>query len=304
MPVVFTTVAAASSTRIIPDNGPPRKKQVPQTKEQLKQKRDDRKVRQEKIDAAVEEWRAYTFAKAEELATVFDLKPHYFLVVFFQGGAHLIHHQEKVNPYNAFKSEKAAEARECESSSRKVPELHQEHITEYLLLTDEQKDELVERFTNTRTRNFNLHRDTPRGKIQDVANIVRNMKMLMAALGTRVGIEGFFCIVCNNTEFHMVPECYFTSPELEDYMQIATQKRWDTGEVGMKVEVFAIAGCDASSTCSCTCLSLADVWADLLRNSKQKSDWMKAEIRMRMGQSLGACVRCHSRLACTDGNVS
>ncbi|KAJ6619192.1 hypothetical protein B0H10DRAFT_1794122, partial [Mycena sp. CBHHK59/15] len=157
-----------------------RKKQVPQTKEQLKQKRDDRKVRQEKIDATVEEWRVYAFAKAEELATVFDLKLRYFLDMFFQGGAHLIHHKEKVNPYNAFKSEKAAEARE-QGLSKKVPELHQEHITEYLLLTDEQKDELVERITNTRTCNFNLHCDTPHGKIQDVANIVRNMKMLVHA---------------------------------------------------------------------------------------------------------------------------
>ncbi|KAJ6620825.1 hypothetical protein B0H10DRAFT_1945855 [Mycena sp. CBHHK59/15] len=31
---------------------------------------------------------------------------------------------------------------------------------------------------------------------------------------------------------------------LENYMPIVTRKKWDTGEVGMKVEVFAIAGCD------------------------------------------------------------
>jgi hypothetical protein len=73
----------------------------------------------------------------------------------------------------------------------------------------------------------------------------------MAGLGNRVGIEGFFCIVRNNAEFGMAPEWYFTSPELEAYMPIATRKRWDTGQVGVKLEAFAVAGCDAVSACSC-----------------------------------------------------
>jgi hypothetical protein len=55
----------------------------------------------------------------------------------------------------------------------------------------------------------------------------------------------------NNAEFHMAPEWFFTSRELEAYMPMATQKTWDTGEVGMKVEAFAVAGCDASSMGSC-----------------------------------------------------
>jgi hypothetical protein len=76
----------------------------------------------------------------------------------------------------------------------------------------------------------------------------------MAGLGNRVGIEGFFCIVRNNAEFGMAPEWYFTSPELEAYMPIATRKRWDTGQVGVKLEAFAVAGCDAVSTCSCCLL--------------------------------------------------
>ncbi|KAJ7646134.1 hypothetical protein B0H17DRAFT_1215823 [Mycena rosella] len=59
----------------------------------------------------------------------------------------------------------------------------------------------------------------------------------------------------------MAPEWYFTSTELENYMPIATRKKWDTGEVGMKLEVFAIAGCDP---------------VNLLRTSKQKADWMKS----------------------------
>ncbi|KAJ7705040.1 hypothetical protein B0H17DRAFT_1193522 [Mycena rosella] len=71
----------------------------------------------------------------------------------------------------------------------------------------------------------------------------------------------------------MAPEWYFTSAELENYMPIATRKKWDTGEVGMKLKAFAIAGCDP---------------VNLLRTSKQKADWMKAEIRGGIGKNLGA----------------
>jgi hypothetical protein len=56
--------------------------------------------------------------------------------------------------------------------------------------------------------------------------------------------------VKNNVEFKMEPEWYFTSRELEQYMEIVTRKKWVTGEVGMKLEAFAIAGCDPASTSS------------------------------------------------------
>jgi hypothetical protein len=49
---------------------------------------------------------------ANTMAAEFDLKPRYFLDIFFQGGAHMITHQNALNPYNAFKNLKAAEARE------------------------------------------------------------------------------------------------------------------------------------------------------------------------------------------------
>ena len=45
----------------------------------------------------------------------------------------------------------------------------------------------------------------------------------------------------------MNPYWYFTSPALEEYMKIAVRKRWDTSEVGTKLEAFAIAGCDPIS---------------------------------------------------------
>ncbi|KAJ6540246.1 hypothetical protein B0H10DRAFT_1756905, partial [Mycena sp. CBHHK59/15] len=124
---------------------PPVKKSAPLTSTQLKEKREKRETRQAEIDAAVDDWRMYTNEKASELAERFDLKPRYFLDVFFQGGAKMVNHQEKVNPYNTFKSEKAAENRE-QGISKRVPELHADHIDEYNSLTDVEKDALVERF--------------------------------------------------------------------------------------------------------------------------------------------------------------
>ena len=69
----------------------------------------------------------------------------------------------------------------------------------------------------------------------------------MTALAERVGIEGFFMIARSNTDFNMAPQFYFTSQALERYMPLAVRKRWDTAEVGAKIEAFGIAGCDAVS---------------------------------------------------------
>jgi hypothetical protein len=78
-------------------------------KKALKEKHDDK---QERMDARVNKWFTDTMALAEELAIEFKVKPKYFHDVFFQGGARMVHHQQNINPYNAFKSEKAAECRE------------------------------------------------------------------------------------------------------------------------------------------------------------------------------------------------
>ncbi|KAF7334097.1 hypothetical protein MVEN_02315500 [Mycena venus] len=251
MPAAYTTIAASSSARIRVD-APPRRAQAPIPAEQQKEKREKRQERQSQIDAKVAEWWQYTLAKADEYAALFDLKPRYFLDIFFQGGARMIKHQGEINAYNAFKHEKAVE--------------HREHIIdEYHSLTDTEKEALVERFRDIKLRNVTLRRDTPRARIQDVANVVRNLKMLFTGLSTRVGVEGLFCIVRNNADFHMEPQWFFSTPELEQYMPIATRKKWDTGHVGMKLEAFAIAGCDVTN---------------LLRTSKQKADWLKAEIRV------------------------
>jgi hypothetical protein len=193
MPTAYTTIAAASAPRIR-INKPAPKKAAPLTATQAKEKREKRETKQADIDAAVDEWRSYTNEKAAELAERFDMKPRYFLDIFFQGGAKMVHHQDKINPYNAFKSEKATENRECESIhvhfrsianstlvgiAKRVPELHADHYEEYQSLTVAEKEAMVERFRDLKKRNLNLRRDTARAKIQDVSNIVRNMKMLV-----------------------------------------------------------------------------------------------------------------------------
>ncbi|KAJ7220384.1 hypothetical protein C8J57DRAFT_1015512, partial [Mycena rebaudengoi] len=83
-------------------------------------------------------WFADTQAKAHELAERFQKKPRYFLDIFFQGGAHMVNHQQKVNAYNAFKSEKLAECRE-NGESLNVTELHEQYNKEYKALSEEEK---------------------------------------------------------------------------------------------------------------------------------------------------------------------
>jgi hypothetical protein len=70
--------------------------------------------RQAEISNAIDEWTKSTLNTASELARRFDKKERYFLDIFFQGGAHLIHKQTKVNAYNAFKHLKAEELRDGE----------------------------------------------------------------------------------------------------------------------------------------------------------------------------------------------
>ncbi|KAJ7244252.1 hypothetical protein C8J57DRAFT_1083146 [Mycena rebaudengoi] len=243
MPASYTTIVATSQPHIRHTDPLPR---APLTSVEKKEKQVERELKQEKIDDAVQEWFTYTYAKATELGEQFGRTQRHFLDIFFQGGARMVHHQENVNPYNAFKSEKAAEARE-QGLSKRVGQLHDDHYEEYAAFTDEQKQDCVDRFKDLRSREVKLRRDTPRGRIQDLANTVRNMQMLIVGLGHRVGIEGFFCVVRNNTDYHTKPKWFFTSPELEAYMSIVVRRKWDTEEVGTRLEAFAIAGSNVMS---------------------------------------------------------
>jgi hypothetical protein len=115
--------------------------------------------------------------------------------------------------------------------------------------------------------------------------------MQMTGLKQRVGIEGFFCMVRTATNFHMAPQWYFTSVGLHDYMKIAVRRRWDTAEVGTKLEAFSIAGCDVISKLFVYYSSRGGMYcslsADLLNSSKKKADHMKGQIRDMINEKLG-----------------
>ncbi|KAJ6555542.1 hypothetical protein B0H10DRAFT_2241314 [Mycena sp. CBHHK59/15] len=246
----YATIATPSSSRIRVTKAKPC---TPLAPDERKEKCENREIRKQKIDDVVGEWWASMHVKAEELGVRFDLSAHYFLDIFFQGGAHMINRQEKkVNPYNVFKSEKAAEARE-----HKIPEPD-----------DEQKDELVERFWRSE---IVPHISVATPLVAKFKTLRMSFQHEAAGLGTQWGIEVFLCIVCNNSEFHMAPEWFFTIPELEKYMMIVTRRKWDTAEVGSKAEAFAVAGCDP---------------VNLLRTSKTKADFMKGEICLEVAKDL------------------
>ena len=50
-------------------------------------------------------------------------------------------------------------------------------------------------------------------------------------------------IVKNNSELHLRPVWYFTSPQIPRYLS-TTIKGWDMGRIGTLLEAFATAGCD------------------------------------------------------------
>ncbi|KAJ7080470.1 hypothetical protein C8R44DRAFT_653693, partial [Mycena epipterygia] len=176
------------------------KPRAPLTNEEKKEKNERQLEKQSGFNHEVGEWLSYTYTQADWIAEKYSKPQQYVLDVFFQGGAHMVHHQQKVNPYNAFKSEKAAECREgawlrpsprcytylrsylsflfTAGETKNAAQIHEDHFVEYSELTDEQKDELCKRYSSNRV-SVPLRRDTPRDKIQDVVNIVRNMQLLV-----------------------------------------------------------------------------------------------------------------------------
>ncbi|GBE84240.1 hypothetical protein SCP_0602180 [Sparassis crispa] len=115
-----------------------------------------------------------------------------------------------------------------------------------------------------------------RGRTQDVNNVCKKIEDLLHGLKCRVGVEGFFCLVCNTTDFHMPLRWYFSSQELNKYLRGAIKKGWDPANIGALAEAFAVASCDFMS---------------FLRTSKSKADWLKGEIRDKINTMLVEITR-------------
>jgi hypothetical protein len=62
----------------------------------------------------------------------------------------------------------------------KLLTLQQEYHEEYETLTKEEKAEIIEEFNTHKEEGMKIRRPTARGRIQDVANVARNMQLLVS----------------------------------------------------------------------------------------------------------------------------
>jgi len=157
---------------------------------------------QTEISNAINEWTKTTLNTASELARRFDKKERYFLDIFFQGGAHLVHKQTKVNAYNAFKHLKAEELRDSESLlvcdsiyttstySNLLPlpdgerptlsKLNSEEFkAEYEALDDADLEELVANHMEHVSSGALRKRNSAQARVQDVSSTIRTMQKLV-----------------------------------------------------------------------------------------------------------------------------
>lgn len=134
--------------------------------------------------------------KANELAERFNKKPRHFLDIFFHGGARMINTQEKVNPHNAFLSLKAQELRDgmsylhvtllisfltinSEGRVMSMVNIQRKYKDEYDALEDEEREELAREHKENMDSSKKLRLPLPRGRIQDLSNVKRNLIYLV-----------------------------------------------------------------------------------------------------------------------------
>lgn len=167
-------------------------------KAQVERQKAKRKEDTDAMESAVDEWFAFTMAKAAELAERFDKKPRYFLDRFFQGGQKLVYKQTVTNAFNAFKSIKAAELRAgvlvhipllqrnytllLDGEKENVISIQRDFKEEYDALTAEERAEYIVEFDAMKTSSAHVARHTSRGCIQDLANIARNMEVMVRSI--------------------------------------------------------------------------------------------------------------------------
>ena len=162
-------------------------------------------------------WTKSTLNTASELAHRFDKKERYFLDIFFQGGAHLVRKQTKVNAYNAFKFLKAEELRDgeiflwCDYSTYliqlplpdgKRPTLSKlkEFKAEYEALDDEELEEMVanhsEHVSGSLTRCYSAQ-----ARVQDVTSTIRTMQKIVSPTPRRIPLRWPACFEDDRLEY-------------------------------------------------------------------------------------------------------
>ena len=169
-------------------------KAAPLTSTQKKKKSAQHEENQAAINMAVDEWFSLTTAKANKLAAHFNKKPHYFLNIFFHGGAHMVHHHGKVNPHNAFMSLKAQELQDgilynilnkfqliqLQKGTKHLSSIcNMTTMRKYNALGEEEHEELVNEFKENMNGSKHIVCPSPCGHIQDFSNTVHNIIMLV-----------------------------------------------------------------------------------------------------------------------------
>ncbi|KAI0699212.1 hypothetical protein BC835DRAFT_1412677 [Cytidiella melzeri] len=223
----------------------------------------ERNTRKDSFDADFDMLLHKLKQNISELANKHHKKEAYVENLIFNGGTRYLN-ENRANSWNAWLH--------CLAFDDRIPlsVVQRDYMDEYRLLTEQEKDEYVREYQISRNERKVAPRVTARGKHQDVTHTTRKIEQLIMGLDSRVGIQGMFCLVRNSASFAMDPRWFFTSPELEKYLEIAVRK-WDTTNIGALIEAYAIAGGSVTN---------------MLRTAKMKANWLKTQIRAKITAQL------------------
>ncbi|KAL0571458.1 hypothetical protein V5O48_010510 [Marasmius crinis-equi] len=226
-------------TKII--NGPPL------TNIERLNRREKRKGKNAELKAEVASLRRTVRARCNELADLYDKKPHYLMDMFYQRSDQAAKNTYEVNAFNAYKSVKAHERREAGETPLHLLELQSTITQDYMDLNDAALEKVVEKYKELRNedKREKLKRPSVKEKMADVAKSVDTVMTAMQGLKTHCGIEFVGLLVKNRPEPFMNPKWLATDGRIHDYLSLIL-RGWDPTYIGKKVEAFAVAGCDAT----------------------------------------------------------
>ncbi|KAK1234284.1 hypothetical protein PQX77_002517, partial [Marasmius sp. AFHP31] len=196
------------------------------------------------INDIVTKWEQDTRQLAEQMAGKYGRKVQYFLDLLFRGGVRLSKQQQRTNYFNTFKSVKAHDL--CNKGITKtLLEITKEYKPEYERMSKPERLNIVKRYHELKESEKKGHNPTAKARAQNVTMSIDAIIRILEALSLQVGIDAFVCIVRNRTEDFIEPQWYFSNAAIEKYLSLITWSvPFNVREVGLKLQVFSIAGCD------------------------------------------------------------
>ncbi|KAI0702842.1 hypothetical protein BC835DRAFT_1303302 [Cytidiella melzeri] len=254
----------------------------------------ERNTRKDSFDADFDMLLHKLKQNISELANKHHKKEAYVENLIFNGGTRYLN-ENRANSWNAWLHLLGL------AFDNRIPlsVVQRDYMDEYRSLTEQEKDEYVREYQISRNERKVAPRVTARGKHQDVTHTTRKIEQLIMGLDSRVGIQGMFCLVRNSASFAMDPRWFFTSPELEKYLEIAVRK-WDTTNIGALIEAYAIAGGSVTSALgpSIPGYQGAELFCpDTLRTAKMKANWLKTQIRAKITAQLSKKTSTYLRVS-------